>query len=115
MELAEQKCIPCEGGVAPIQGEDLKILLTQTPEWEAKGDHIERTLKFPNFVEAMRFANRITKIAEEENHHPDLHISWGKITIELSTHAIGGLSINDFILAAKINKLYEENSPAQAI
>ncbi len=116
MELAQQKCKPCEGGVTPLSRDEAEKLREQTPGWEIKDDStIEKTIKFPNFVEAMKFANRITKLAEEENHHPNLHISWGKMRIELTTHAIGGLSINDFILAAKIDKLQEENEHKQAI
>jgi 4a-hydroxytetrahydrobiopterin dehydratase len=80
----------------------------QTPGWEIGEKSIERTFRFKNFVAAMDFANKITAIAEEENHHPDLHISWGKVRVELSTHSVGGLSINDFIVAAKINKLLEQ-------
>lgn len=115
MRLEEQKCVPCEGGIEPLKRDEAENLLKQTPGWEIKDNKIEKTLKFPNFVEAMKFANRITNIAEEENHHPVLHISWGKMRIELSTHAIGGLSINDFVLAAKINQLEEKVDEAQSI
>jgi len=105
MNLADQKC---ESGVDPLKPEEAAKLGEQTPGWEIAEKSIERTFKFKNFVEAMRFANRITAIAEEENHHPDLHISWGKVIVELSTHSVDGLSINDFIVAAKINRLMEQ-------
>ena len=115
MELSEQKCVPCSVGTPPLSREEMLDMAQQTPGWEIMDNKIERTFKFRNFVEAMRFANRITKVAEEENHHPDLHISWGKVRVELSTHSVGGLSTNDFIVAAKINKLSEDESAAQAI
>ena len=115
MGLAEQKCAPCSVGTHPLSREETLDMAQQTPGWEIMDNKIERTFKFRNFVEAMRFANRITKVAEEENHHPDLHISWGKVRVELSTHSVGGLSTNDFIVAAKINKLSEDESAAQAI
>lgn len=104
-ELAKQKCVPCEGGVAPLTADEAAKLAAQTPGWEVREDRIERVFKFSNYTDAMAFANRITPIAEAENHHPQLHVSWGKVRVELTTHAIGGLSINDFILAAKINEL----------
>jgi 4a-hydroxytetrahydrobiopterin dehydratase len=82
-------------------------LLAQTPGWRiaADGLSLSREFTFKNFVEAMNFANKITPIAESEGHHPDLAVSWGKVTVTLMTHAIGGLSENDFILAAKIDSI----------
>lgn len=79
-------------------------LLEQTPGWTIAPDglSISREFKFKNFIEAMEFANRITPVAEAEGHHPDLTVGWGKVGVTLTTHAIGGLSENDFILAAKI-------------
>jgi len=105
MELSERKCEASESMTEPLSQEEIRKMLTQTPGWEVIGNHIEKTFTFPNFVEAMRFANRIADIAEAENHHPDLHISWGKVNVELSTHKVNGLSSNDFIIAAKINRL----------
>ena len=115
MALADQKCMSCEGGTVPLNADDRAELARQVPGWHVYEDHIERVFGFSNFVEAMQFANRITEIAEEENHHPDLHISWGKIRVELTTHAIGGLSTNDFVVAAKINRLAAETGVAQSI
>ena len=106
MELADKSCVPCEGGVQPLTPDQAHELGRKTPNWEVEEKRIHRTFTFGNFVEAMAFANRIADVAEEENHHPDLHISWGKVVVELSTHKIGGLSENDFILAAKIDKLF---------
>lgn len=104
-QLADKRCVPCEGGTPPLSRERAEDLRKQTPDWEIVDNRIERTFKFPDFVQAMDFANRITQIAEDENHHPDLHISWGKVRVELSTRAAGGLTENDFILAAKIDRL----------
>jgi 4a-hydroxytetrahydrobiopterin dehydratase len=105
MALAEQRCEGCEGGVAPLSEDEARAMGAETPQWQIQGDRIERTFRFADFVEAMRFANGVAEIAEQEKHHPDLHVSWGKVRIELSTHAIHGLSKNDFIMAAKIDKL----------
>ncbi len=82
-------------------------LLEQTPGWRIAPDglSLSREFTFKNFVEAMDFANKITPIAESEGHHPDLTIGWGKVTVTLMTHAIGGLSENDFILATKISAI----------
>ena len=105
--LLAKKCIPCEGGTAPLTLEEVSVLLPQVPDWMVREDakHISKQYKFKDFMGAMNFANKIAEIAEEEGHHPDLAISWGKVGVDLSTHAIGGLSENDFILAAKIEAL----------
>ncbi|OGG50023.1 hypothetical protein A2763_03710 [Candidatus Kaiserbacteria bacterium RIFCSPHIGHO2_01_FULL_54_36] len=107
MDLAKKKCVPCEEGTPPLNAEEITKHKSQIPNWNVSADQkrISREFTFENFLEAMAFANKITAVAEEEGHHPDLHISWGKVGIELSTHAIKGLSENDFILAAKIDTL----------
>ncbi|OGG79420.1 hypothetical protein A3A39_00480 [Candidatus Kaiserbacteria bacterium RIFCSPLOWO2_01_FULL_54_13] len=107
MDLAEKRCVPCEGGTPPLTAEEIAKYKSEVPSWGIAGDRksISREFKFKNFVQAMEFANKITPIAEAEGHHPDLSIGWGRVGIELSTHAIGGLSENDFILAAKIDKI----------
>lgn len=106
-ELTEKHCVPCEGGALPLMREESAKLHEQTPDWTIAPDglSISRTFSFTNFVGAMDFAAKITPIAEAEGHHPDLSISWGKVTVTLMTHAIGGLSENDFILAAKIDEI----------
>lgn len=114
-QLAEKKCEACAGGVEPIRPEEARKLGEQIPGWEIYDKSIEKTFKFANFMEAMAFANKITEIAEDQNHHPDLHISWGKVRVDLSTHSIGGLSMNDFIVAAKINELEKTESESPAI
>jgi len=107
MELSQKRCVPCEGGTIPLTREEADIFLKQVDGWALSPDakKIEKNLKFKNFVEAVAFVNTITSIAEEEGHHPDLRVSWGKVVVELTTHAIGGLSENDFILAAKIDAI----------
>ena len=107
MTLGDKHCVPCEGGTKPLSIVQAKELLKQVPGWAPgeDGKWIVKQFKFGDFVEAMAFANKITPIAEREGHHPDLHISYGKVVVELSTHAIKGLSENDFILAAKIDAL----------
>jgi 4a-hydroxytetrahydrobiopterin dehydratase len=107
MDLTQKKCVPCEGGTPPLDRAQATALLKQISGW-ALGDDAKwliKQFKFANFVEAMSFADKITPLAEREGHHPDLHISYGKVVVELSTHAIHGLSENDFILAAKIDQL----------
>ncbi|MFQ3549122.1 MAG: 4a-hydroxytetrahydrobiopterin dehydratase [Armatimonadota bacterium] len=105
MKLTEQKCMACEGGIEPLTMEEAQQLGKQVPNWTITEKQIERTFKFKNFVEAMDFANEITKIAESENHHPNLHISYGKVKVDLYTHAVNGITINDFIVASKIDEI----------
>ena len=106
--LARKKCIPCEGDVKPLTPQQATELATELdPNWLLVDDAhlLVREFRFRNFAEAMIFANKVAVVAEEEGHHPDLAVGWGSVGVELSTHAIGGLSENDFILAAKIDEL----------
>ncbi len=106
MELSQKKCVPCEGGTPPLTREQIEPYLPQVPRWELiENKMIRKKFKFKDFKEAMAFVNKVAGLAEEEGHHPDIHVSWNKVTLELSTHAIKGLSGNDFIVAAKIEKL----------
>ena len=107
MELAQKKCVPCEGGMPPMTKEEAREYLAQVIGWQLPDDakSISKTFKWKDFKEAMAFVNQIAQIAEAEGHHPDIHISWNKVKLELKTHAIRGLSENDFILAAKIDRL----------
>jgi 4a-hydroxytetrahydrobiopterin dehydratase len=106
-DLLEKKCIPCEGGTLPLTQSDITELLSQVSGWVVSLDlnKLSKEYTFENFATAMAFANQIAQIAEEEGHHPDLLVSWGKVGVSLSTHSISGLSENDFILAAKIDML----------
>jgi 4a-hydroxytetrahydrobiopterin dehydratase len=105
--LASRKCKPCEGGAAPLPDSAARALLADLSGWELVGGAaIRKTVKCKDFLDAVSLIQRIAPIAEAEDHHPDLHLTgYRKLTIELSTHAIGGLSENDFILAAKIDQL----------
>src|SRR3989344_2023257 len=99
--LVKKKCVPCEVGGTPLSVSDALKLQKQVPSWSLSGDgkSISRDWKFKDFVGAMRFVNSVADTAEEEGHHPDIHISYNKDRLEMFTHAIGGLSENDFILA----------------
>jgi len=106
--LAQKHCQPCEGGVEKLTPQQVEPLLAQVPNWQLSsvGNAIERKVTFRNFVSALAFINRVGEIAEEEQHHPDLHLTgYRHVKVEVMTHAIGGLSENDFILAAKIDLL----------
>lgn len=107
MALSDQKCVPCEGGVMPLTIQQAEAHMKELNGWELApaAKEIEKKFTFKNFAEALAFANKVGAIAEAENHHPEIEIGWGKVEIELTTHAIGGLSENDFILAAKIDKI----------
>ncbi len=105
-DLSKKKCVPCEGNVPPLTPEAAAELAKQlNPEWHVIDDAhlLSRHFTFKDFAETMQFVNKVAAIAEEEGHHPDLTVSYGGATVELMTHAIGGLSENDFIVAAKID------------
>ena len=107
-DLTAKKCEPCEGGTSPLTTSQAEAYMEQTPAWQLITDDphkINRDLQFKDFVEAMKFVNRVADVAEEEGHHPNIYISWNKVNLELYTHSIGGLSVNDFIMAAKIDAL----------
>jgi 4a-hydroxytetrahydrobiopterin dehydratase len=105
-ELASKTCTPCRGGTAPLAGQELEALAKQVPQWKVvNGHHITRVFTFPDFQQALAFVNKAGAIAEEQGHHPDILLSWGKAEITTWTHSINGLSESDFILAAKIDKL----------
>lgn len=105
--LSSKKCVPCEGGTPPLSHDQIESLRREiSSEWRVIDEKkLAREFTFKNFVEAMAFVNRVASIAEEQKHHPDLHIFYNKVTVELWTHAVGGLSENDFIVASKINQL----------
>lgn len=116
-DLLSKKCVPCEGGIPPLTHEEIFKFMEQVSGWnviEDEGPNVKRLgvgakiskeFKLKNFVEAMDFVKKVADLAEAEGHHPDIHIKYNKVLFELSTHAIGGLSENDFILAAKIDAL----------
>lgn len=107
MDLSQKKCVPCEGGTPPLKRDEIKKYLSYLKtQWEViNNSKISKKFIFENFKQAMVFVTKVAQVAEQEQHHPDIHIFYSKVTIELWTHAIGGLSENDFILAAKIENL----------
>ena len=107
MALTDKKCVPCEGGTLPLTIQQAEAFLKELNDWTLSPDakKISKEFKFKNFAGALAFANQIGAIAEAEGHHPDLIVKWGGVGVELSTHSIGGLSENDFILAAKIDEI----------
>ena len=106
MSLADKQCVPCKGGVAPLKGEQLKQLEEQVKDWQVVDEHhLVKMYKFPDFQKALDFVNSVGAIAEEQGHHPDLYLAWGKVEVKIWTHKIDGLTESDFILAAKIDKL----------
>jgi 4a-hydroxytetrahydrobiopterin dehydratase len=105
-KLASRDCVPCKGSVPPLSGARIQELLPAVPAWRViKEHHLERTFTFPDFALALAFVNRAGAIAEEQGHHPDLALSWGKVTVTIWTHKIDGLTESDFVLAAKYNQL----------
>jgi 4a-hydroxytetrahydrobiopterin dehydratase len=106
MGLAQRRCIPCEAGVPPLRSPRVEELLGELDGWALDGDRIRRHFRFRDFAAAMRFVNAVAQVAEGEGHHPDMLIhDWNAVDVSIWTHAIGGLSENDFILAAKIDGL----------
>lgn len=106
MDLTKKKCVPCEGSTKPFDRGEAKKYLQYVSGWTLVGNSIEKEFKFKDFKEALDFVNKVGIIAEEDGHHPDIFLhGWSKVKLILSTHAIKGLSENDFILAAKINRL----------
>ena len=105
-ELADKRCVPCRGGVPPLKGTDLEVFRQQlSGAWRVVDEHhLEREFTFDDFAQALAFTNDIGAIAEEQDHHPDIYLAWGKVRITIWTHKIDGLTESDFILAAKIDR-----------
>lgn len=108
MRLADNACIPCKGGVLPLSHSEFEPLLQELDGWNI-ADEIQlcRSFAFSNFVDAMNFANAITPIAEDQGHHPDLFVRWGEVKVILWTHSINGLTLSDFYMADKIERVFE--------
>lgn len=104
-DLAGRKCQPCEGGVAPLIGPEIEALLRQLSGWEYRDGAIAKTYGFKNYYQTMAFVNAVAWVSHREDHHPDLQVGYDRCVVVYSTHAIGGLSENDFICAAKIDAL----------
>ncbi len=110
MGLADQQCIPCRGGVPPLPKDRIDELLAQLDAgWALNAEgHLERGYEFRDFAGAMTFANKVGDIAEQQGHHPDLHVAWGRCGVEIWTHKIDGLTESDFFLAAKADRVFRQ-------
>tara|TARA_B110001454_G_scaffold205474_1_gene215091 strand:- start:880 stop:1224 length:345 start_codon:yes stop_codon:yes gene_type:complete len=110
-DLLKKKCVPCEGGVSPFNFQDIHKYQKKVDGWDVKPNEkkiyfLKKNFKFKNFLESQRFINKVGEISEQEGHHPDIQFGWGYANISVTTHAIKGLSENDFILAAKIDNIF---------
>ena len=105
--LAEKSCVPCRGGVPPLSHDEAERFHAQAPDWSLleESRRIQRTFRFDNFAQSLAFVNKIGALAESEGHHPDITFGWGYVSVLLYTHKIKGLHENDFIMAAKIDRL----------
>jgi 4a-hydroxytetrahydrobiopterin dehydratase len=104
--LSARECVPCRGGVPPLEGEEIRKLLKELDGWEVVSEHhLKKRYKFGDFRESLAFVNRVGELAEQQGHHPDICFGWGQAEITIWTHKIDGLTESDFILAAKIDEL----------
>ncbi len=107
--LADRKCVPCLGGTPPLTAEEIAPLLDQLDGWQVEDNKkLVKGFRFKNFVQAVDFVNAITAVAEAEGHHPDLYVRWGQVRVYLWTHKIDGLTESDFVMAAKIDRVYAD-------
>ena len=105
MKLADKTCVACTGGMAKLTSDEWRLLLPQLNGWHVEGKMLTQTFKYPDFVQSLAMANKIGQLAEAEGHHPDLHIAWGMLKVDIWTHKVDGLTESDFVLAAKIDRL----------
>src|SRR6185437_5914179 len=103
--LSSQKCLACSGAMPKLSKKEIKENLKELNRWEIKNKNLYKKIKFKNFKSALSFVNKIGAIAEKEGHHPDISFTWGRVEISVFTHEVKALTINDFILAAKIDKI----------
>ncbi len=108
MDLASKKCVPCEGGVPPLELKEIEKKLTELSEWSFTDGQIKKEYSFDSYIAGLEFTYELGKIAEENGHHPDILTLWSKVKVSLVTHSINGLSDNDFIIAAKADRLFEK-------
>ena len=105
-DLSAKTCVPCRGGVPALSSERIQTLLSQLSDWRVIDDHhLSKVYTFPDFITALALVNKVGVLAEAQGHHPDIHLAWGKVGVEIWTHKINGLTESDFILAAKIDEL----------
>ena len=111
--LADKKCVPCLGGTPPLTPAEIAPLLAQVDGWTVEGGKkLQKSFRFKNFVQAVEFVNALTQVAEQEGHHPDLYVRWGEVRVYLWTHKIDGLTESDFVMAAKIDRVYADRQAA---
>ena len=104
----ERKCLPCEGGIPPLYEKQVQEELSRVKDWVLRKNSIEKDYTFNTYLDGLNFVYSIGKLAEEQGHHPEMNLGYKRLTVRLSTFAIGGLSVNDFILASKIDKLHNK-------
>ena len=109
-KLIDKKCLPCEGGVSPMDLSEIHKYQKKVDGWDVKADEnkiffLEKKFNFKNFIDSQKFVNKVGEVSEQEGHHPDIFFGWGYAKISVTTHSIEGLSENDFILAAKIDQI----------
>lgn len=109
-ELASKECVPCKGGVPPLRGQDIADLSAQLGgNWQVIDEHhLEKSYRFANFAEALAFTNRVGAVAEEQGHHPDVYLAWGRVELKIWTHKIDGLTESDFVFAAKADAVLHD-------
>ncbi len=113
-ELASRECVPCKGGTPPLPGEKIQQLLGELNGWTVQQEyHLTKSFDFSDFAKALACVNRIGEIAEQQGHHPDLYLAWGKVKMEVWTHKIDGLTESDFIFAAKVDAALAELGEAE--
>lgn len=113
-ELASRECVPCKGGTPPLSQEKIQQFLGELNEWTVQQEyHLTKSFDFPDFALALACVNRIGEIAEQQGHHPDLYLAWGKVKMEVWTHKIHGLTESDFIFAAKVDAALAEVGEAE--
>ena len=114
-ELASRECVPCKGGTPPLSEEKIQQLLGELNGWSVQQEyHLTKSFNFPDFAKALACVNRIGEIAEQQGHHPDLYLAWGKVKMEVWTHKIHGLTESDFIFAAKVDAALAKRGEAEA-
>ncbi len=103
-----KSCVPCRGGIQPLDKKEAEAMLAQVPDWKLLDDatKIQRNYAFDNFMDALAFTNKVGELSEAQNHHPDITLGWGYCTVVYYSHKINGLHENDFVMAAKVSKLY---------
>ena len=112
-DLADEKCVPCKGGTPPLDSGQIALLLPRVVGWRVEeGKKLIKSFRFRDWVEAVAFVNEVSPIAEAEGHHPDLYVRWGEVTAFLWTHKIDGLTVSDFVMAAKLDRAFAAQTAA---